>query len=370
MMRVLLSAICFCVLGQVSYAQDAAMIAIENTYRNAIVKIDVSSNTPVIVDGKNICHSEGTGFLISRSHVVTAAHVLKIDPNCGDLVTIVKSRKHNIQKLGKLLRSEEDVAVLETSPFDTSSMCSLVVSPANRFETRGYRYGIPDGLDDPDPESLTIGEEDNGFKPLVRLRPVATHRGDSGGPVLDIFKVVGLTKARHEAYPDLSFMIRSSVIYDVIKKSGINLNENSSDFVCNPAIYEIRSVVVPVDGKKPSAIKQRETNISLKLSPSIELSGNNNGLTVFTDIVNQSASKVVNPLVSEGSELTVSPPTKSISLMEIGTIGSFKKIDSVVAQIKEDALNRWWSEYIALLDKKRLDKCSRGAPGCDDLSPP
>lgn len=225
-------------LPAIAWANDGdATIIIENTYRNAVVKIDVSSRSPVFnAKGENICRSEGTGFLVSKKHVITAAHVVNIDPRCDGKIIVVKSRKHNTQKAASVVSSGDDVALLQISPLkDTEKLCSLIIAARPIYATKGFRFGIPEGLEDPDPVALSIGEEDNQFKPLTVLRPSATHRGDSGGPVLRNFNVVGITKARHERYPDYSLMIGVNSIRKLL--SAANITPDGSD--CNPAKHQV-----------------------------------------------------------------------------------------------------------------------------------
>jgi hypothetical protein len=63
-----------CVLISGCHASEIEDV-VEKTLKKAVVKLDVSTNTPVFENGKNICKSEGTGFLISQKLIVTAAHV-------------------------------------------------------------------------------------------------------------------------------------------------------------------------------------------------------------------------------------------------------------------------------------------------------
>ncbi len=422
-MKALLTFYYIIFLAHAACAQDAAMIAIENTYRNAIVKIDVSSNTRVVVNEKNICRSEGTGFLVSHTRIVTAAHVLELDPSCGERIIIVKSRKHGVQKLGKVILAQEDVAVIETSPFDNFSMCSLVVSPTSSYETRGYRYGIPDGLEDPDPESLTIGEEHNQFSPLVRLRPVATHRGDSGGPVLEIFRVVGITKARHEIYTDLSLMIPSRVIYNILVKTGTPVTSAGDSFECNPATYEVRtrfsqipappssvshdndagsaqsnsessgqssSGSRPLETPSPSPmfppqapgtsgaigssrdrfVTLREAHVYVRVAPEVRASGKDSEQIIRSDIVENSKMLLNQTARSRNLELFAYEVPGGLGVNEAQIYSPIPSEGLLISAIESNVKQRWWAEYISELDKKRLKKCEEGLSECGDIAPP
>src|SRR5262245_39269966 len=77
--------------------------AIETTFVKAVVKIDVSSNTPVFKDNVNICVSEGTGFLVTPGIVVTAEHVFKLDPTCGERIILVKSKSRQLERLATVV---------------------------------------------------------------------------------------------------------------------------------------------------------------------------------------------------------------------------------------------------------------------------
>lgn len=228
---------------------EAIETLVENTYRNAVVKIDVSSNTAVIRNNQNICHSEGTGFLVNKTDVVTAAHVFDLDKACGERIIFVKSRKHKLKALAKVIASADDVAVLRIEPTKAFGyVCALILMPPGSSATRGFRYGIPDGMEDPDPVSLTIGESDNQFKPLFILKPAITHPGESGGPVLRQFNVVGITKSRLEKFPDVSFMISSEAIIKVLVANKISYGD-----VCNPAVFATtRPIPAPDQGEPPA----------------------------------------------------------------------------------------------------------------------
>jgi hypothetical protein len=204
---------------------------IESTFRNALVKIDVTSKTLVERDGKNICNSQGTGFLISSTHIVTAEHVLQLDPRCENPTILIKSRKHGIEQIATILASRDDIALLRTDALP-GSMCSLVLKREDVYGTTAIRYGIPGDFPEPSPPvNVRIGEKDAGFAPLVVLRGAPAESGESGGPIIQFFNVVGVLKAKHKHYTDHSFMMVPSVLRALMKihKPG------DVGKICNPA---------------------------------------------------------------------------------------------------------------------------------------
>jgi hypothetical protein len=214
------------------YADAAdAVDVITEAFVNGIVKVDVSSNTAVFREEKNICKSEGTGFIISGSHVVTAEHVFKLDPACGQPVILLKSKRHSWQALAEVAGAEGDVGVLRTTKPFADGMCALRLRPDDLYnQSNSIRFGIPGGLADPEALQVKIGMKSSDFEPLVTLTPVATEFGESGGPVVYLFNVVGLTKAKHKDYTAYSFMITGSKIRETTEKRNIKYDGRT----CNP----------------------------------------------------------------------------------------------------------------------------------------
>jgi hypothetical protein len=208
---------------------------IERAFRVAIVKIDVSSNTIVLKDNVNICKSEGTGFLVSASHVVTAEHVYTLAPECGERIIIVKSKPYNLQKLASIVAAKDDVALLKVDSNFPDPMCALSLMVKDIFDEKAIRFGIPGGLDEPLPAApVKIGQKTSSFAPLVVLAPTFSEKGESGGPVVYRFNVVGLTRARHEKYPAVSFMTVGETI-----RSLLAANSVQSGNICNPATWSM-----------------------------------------------------------------------------------------------------------------------------------
>jgi Trypsin-like peptidase domain len=204
---------------------------VESTFRPAIVKIDVSSNTTVLKDGINICRSEGTGFLVSSDHVVTAEHVYVLAPECGERIIIVKSNGHHLQKLANIVAAKDDVGLLKVDGDFPDDMCALGLNTKDVFGTEAIRFGIPGGFDEPGPASgVKIGTQTGQFAPLILLSPAITEKGESGGPVIYLFNVVGITRARHAQYPAYSFMTVGSTIRALMAANSVR----PSGHICNP----------------------------------------------------------------------------------------------------------------------------------------
>ena len=209
---------------------------IASLFRQAIVKIDVSSTTPVFKENDkqekvNICKSEGTGFLVNANHVVTAEHVYLLAPECGERNIVVKSKKNNLQKLAEVVAAKDDVGLLKVDSDFPAEMCALGLVKQDVYGTQAIRFGIPGGWDQPGPPAgVRIDEKDGSFAPLTLLAPAITERGESGGPVIYLFNVVGLTRARHTQYVGYSFMTAASVIRALMAAKGVQ----PSGHICNP----------------------------------------------------------------------------------------------------------------------------------------
>jgi hypothetical protein len=230
MSKIVTATIAFCfVYACAARASEFADI-IESKFRHAIVKIDVSSTTPVFTDGINICKSEGTGFVVSSSHVVTAEHVYTLSAECGQRNIVVKSKAHNLQKLATIVAAKDDVALLKVDSNFPAEMCALGLMKQDVYGTQAIRFGIPGGFDEPGPAvGVRIDQQGGQFSPLVLLAPTITEKGESGGPVVVLFNVVGLTRARHAQYPAFSVMTEGSTIRSLMAANSVR-----SGNICNP----------------------------------------------------------------------------------------------------------------------------------------
>ncbi len=209
---------------------------IASLFRQAIVKVDVSSITPVFKENDkkeivNVCKSEGTGFLVNSNHVVTAEHVYLLAPECGERNIVIKSKKNNLQKLAQVIAAKDDVGLLKVDSDFPAEMCALGLMKQDVYGTQAIRFGIPGGWDQPGPPvGVKIDEKDGQFSPLTLLAPAIAERGESGGPVIYLFNVVGLTRARHARYLGYSFMTAASAIRTLMVATGVQ----PSGHICNP----------------------------------------------------------------------------------------------------------------------------------------
>ncbi|WP_162561249.1 S1 family peptidase [Methylobacterium terrae] len=196
------------------------------------MKVKVSNNLPVFNDkNENICRSEGTGFLISSNYAITAAHVFKLNNKCLNPIITVNSRLPGSLRLAEIIDSYNDVALLKIKEPLPSRFCALRVLSSDVYASKGLRFGIPHDLQDAMAVPIDIGEKDNEFAPSVVLTPPFTEPGESGGPVIYQFNVVGMTRAKSETHPGYSFMEAAGNIRFLMRKNGVK-NDGKT---CNPA---------------------------------------------------------------------------------------------------------------------------------------
>lgn len=196
-----------------------------------MVKVDVSTNTSVFREGRNICVSEGTGFLVSSSHAITAEHVYNVPAECGERIILLKSRRHNLQVRATVVDALNDTALLRIDEPLPEKMCALRVIKSDVFSVPAFRFGIPGGLPDPTPMDVRIQDQDTTFTPLAVVTPTITELGESGGPVIHMFNVTGITRARHPTYRAYSFMMPASNIRTLLM---LRYAVRIEGPVCNP----------------------------------------------------------------------------------------------------------------------------------------
>ncbi|MGJ4893812.1 S1 family peptidase [Bradyrhizobium oligotrophicum] len=218
---------------------------IEKALKKAVVKIDVSTNTPVFENGQNACVSEGTGFLIAPKLVVTAAHVHQLRAACGEPIILLKSSAGGGKILASVVDSRDDVSILRVDDNFPPDACALGFKN-NVFGTQAIRYGIPGGLSEPfTAEHIRIGEQVNEFMPLVVMSGTPTERGESGGPVINLFNVVGIIHGRHEKFTNYSFMTVGSTVTTLLAKNSLSV----SGHLCNP--MEVSLQLIPPGVSRP-----------------------------------------------------------------------------------------------------------------------
>jgi len=234
---------------------------VDQTFQRAILKVEVSAPQAVFnSDGQNVCKSEGTAFLIGDNLAVTASHVYDLDPACGEPVILLESTSYTVQAVAKVLAVAEDVTLLEISKKAPAPMCALALSATDVTFVDGVRFGIPAGMDYPTPMQVKIGPKDSNFKPFIQLTPTPAEQGESGGPIIYMFNVVGILRAKHAAYPGYSVMTPIGELRSLLKTVQIPIGGT----LCNPveiSIFYPDSVNVGVQIKLPTAVGSLDTPV-------------------------------------------------------------------------------------------------------------
>ncbi|MBI1204392.1 MAG: hypothetical protein GC182_17975 [Rhodopseudomonas sp.] len=351
--------------GRPAAHADGIQDIVDSTYRNAVVKIDVSSNTPSFDgDGNNICKSEGTGFFVyNRSTIVTATHVIELPPACGDVIVIARSRKNKWERLVKPLDNKDDVILLGTEPISGNDMCALLPVSHDAFDTDGFRFGIPAGFLDPEPISLKILDEHGEFDPLVKLNPATVRGGESGGPVFYRFNVAGIVKSRLKA-SDYGLMIRANVIRDLLAKKKIIRDDA---FLCNPMRYAFASTdnqpSLHLDLSPPSGLNHIGwSKMATDLSAAIDLTANSAMFGKTLTFKQQSSQSYV-------AVAKAKPESKWWDFnhylgADTARIDEKSALNAGAA-VNDALLAKWWGEYLSALKTappSRPTVCTTKAP--------
>jgi hypothetical protein len=218
------------------------LIWVEKIFRHGVVKIIVYDTDPIIEGGVNKCSSEGTGFVVNRHHIVSALHVLTVDPRCTNVKVLIRSQLHNYEAVAQIKgeSKSDDLVLLEIAKSIPPKICSLVLRGSNSHGEPGYRIGIPKGFQNPRRLSLETGaQDDNEFEPFVKIQPFEASYGESGSPIFVKFNVVGVMHARHTDVGDLNLMIKREYIYNLMSKLNII---TSKDDICD--LTEAATVVI------------------------------------------------------------------------------------------------------------------------------
>jgi hypothetical protein len=344
------SAIAFLLLvpenGSASELEDELV----KLFDRAIVKIDVSSNLPVFdKEGVNVCTSEGTGFLVSHNDLVTAQHVLALNKACGEPIIIVKS-VYGLQQAGTLVASKDDVALLRIPTLPTG-MCALRLKGSDVFDTDAIRFGIPGGLNEPPPPpQVRIGKQSGEFAPLVLLSPAIAEKGESGGPVIRGFKVVGMTRAKHDKYAAISLMTVGSKI-----KALLDENSIKAGALCNPLEFATlltpRSKYPPATGSpdsgKATAAVEDVSNIelSVRLKSSLGAAGSLVTPRLIYDVAvrNSAGAFVVRPPAPQDRYVKLERTVPENSHLQEALTQMESKADDISSEIE----TKLWDAYVA-----------------------
>ncbi|UGY11147.1 serine protease [Phyllobacterium pellucidum] len=225
--------------------------AIDEVFERAVLKVDVTSKRKVFDDkNENICKSEGTAFLIGEHLAVTATHVYSIDPRCGEPIIQLKSKTYHLTIFAEVDAAFEDVTVLKFGDQVPAPMCALPLRHGNVTSVEGMRFGIPGDMEFPSPIPVKIGKPPSDFDPFIELTPTPAYNGESGGPVIYLFSVVGIL--RHMKYEGHTVMTPVEQLLNLLTNQSIQLDGWR---LCNPGelgIFKQQTRSVPPPQTAPS----------------------------------------------------------------------------------------------------------------------
>ncbi|MBY5554150.1 trypsin-like peptidase domain-containing protein [Rhizobium leguminosarum] len=273
-----------------SYAQAQQMQnVVEEVFKRAVLKVDVSTPVPVFdASGNNICKSEGTAFLIGKQLAVTASHVYALDKACGPPVIALESKGFNVEVFAEVLAVYDDVTVLKFDGLLPEPMCALALSGSDVTSVDGVRFGIPGGMYYPSPMPVRIGSINSDFNPFVQLTPTPAESGESGGPVIYMFSVVGILRAKHVQYPAFSVMTPVGQLHSLITQKALALEPR----LCNPVEFSIFQTDSVNFGARIQAPAASTTQAVVPSSPDLQnmiSAARSNGIEVTSFVANGSA---------------------------------------------------------------------------------
>ncbi|MDW9912246.1 hypothetical protein GOB19_27490 [Sinorhizobium meliloti] len=312
---------------------------VQRVFQRAVLKVDVSAPKAVFDENRNnICKSEGTAFVIGEQLAVTATHVYALDPACGPPVIALESKFFNVEVFADVVAVYDDVTVLKFSGSLPEPICALGPSNSDVTEVEGgVRFGIPGGMDDPTPMPVRIGSNQGQFKPFVQLTPTPAERGESGGPVVYMFNVVGILRAKHAKYPAYSVMTPIGQLRTLLAEQTIPLNAR----LCNPVELSFWS--------PDATATPEESEGAIIRVPS--------ALVLNMDDVKREAEERALEVRSGPSPDDSTFRTIEITL-DLSKNGWGTRVDTFAAEIAEFAKTTAWHQYIADL---RADSAPKDA---------
>ena len=243
-----------CVFASPSAAFDGMQRKLNRLFQKAILKVDVSGEVPQFnADGEDVCQSQGMGFLISRTHLISAKHVLDVSDACRRRI-VVSSAATSFQSAADVMDSYGDVVLLKLRDGSAPApICSLALSPENIYDQPAVRFALPAPLIDPEPLLTEVGEEGGQFEPNVRITPAPVHPGDSGGPIIHFFSVIGITKEKLTHVDGYGVMVPVDPINTLLKRAAFRPDGST----CNPLLTQQTAIDVTFysDVLEPEQIK-------------------------------------------------------------------------------------------------------------------
>ncbi len=215
--------------------QDPHQALLERAYRFGIVKIEVTTARPVFRGEEDICQSQGTGFVLDRNTVMTAEHVVTLAPECGPPIIAVRSALLRFERLATRRAGKDDAVLLATTEPLPKEACSLRIRSTDVYNQFGFRFGIPGRMQFPTAFPVKTGYERDDFSPLVQLTPNAVEKGDSGGPVVVLYNVVGVMRVRHATMPAFSAMTPGKTLRELLAEAPVM----ADPYACNPALLHV-----------------------------------------------------------------------------------------------------------------------------------
>ncbi|MDH0094197.1 hypothetical protein N7373_22360 [Achromobacter mucicolens] len=331
--------------------------SVNAAYAGAILKVEVSAPKAVFASegenkGQNICKSEGTAFLVGDNLAVTASHVYTLDVACGTPTILLWSEVHKVHMLAEPVVVAEDVTLLRVNNKLPPGMCSLAMSAKEVEAVEGVRFGIPKGMVYPTSMTVAIGPKDqSNFKPFRQLTPTPAEQGESGGPVVYLFDVVGVLRAKHATYPAFSVMTPITGLLALIKDKQIPLPLGGK--LCNAAGTQTTVVNIdPVNVGEKVTIPADYANVITDMPAtcpdciSVIKQASNNGTTTL-EVRSHSLPPPLAPVVPPSLAF---PPQSGVpsSREEEERVRNqnFIRVRQVSGQITAETTSRKWEGYV------------------------